>query len=64
MDSAIDMPTSSIPFPEADSNGFPSSHGTIPGSSPSGFQESAVSFDQGFMADPAIPSRSLTEPMG
>jgi superfamily II DNA helicase RecQ len=51
MDSAIDMPTSSVPFPEAESNGFQSSQGPIPGSSPPGSQESTVSFDQGFMAD-------------
>jgi hypothetical protein len=51
MDSAIDMPTSSIPFPEAESNGFQSSQGPIPGSSPLDSQEITVSFDQGFIAD-------------
>jgi len=51
MDSAIGMPTSSIPFPEAESNGFHSSPEPIPGLSPPGSQKSTVSFDQGFMAD-------------
>ena len=48
IDSAINMPTSSVPFPKAESN---SSQGPIPGSSPPGSQESPVSVDQGFMAD-------------
>ena len=51
MDSAIHMPTSSVPFPQVTSDGVNSSDGPFP-SSPLGYpQSSAVSFDQGFMAD-------------
>ncbi len=51
MDSAIDMPTSSIPFPEVPSDGINSSDGRFPSSPPGYSQSSTVSFDQGFMAD-------------
>jgi len=47
MDSAIDMPTSSVPFPDIESNGFHSSPGLIPGSLPPGSQESTVSLTRG-----------------
>jgi RecQ family ATP-dependent DNA helicase len=51
MDSAIDMPTSSVPFPEVPSDGVNSSNGPFPSSPPGYSQSSTVSFDQGFMAD-------------
>lgn len=51
MDSAIDMPTSNIPFPEVPSEGVNSSDGPFPSSPPGYSQSSTVSFDQGFMAD-------------
>ncbi|KAK6591982.1 hypothetical protein H4I95_11932 [Botrytis cinerea] len=50
-DSAIHMPTSSIPFPEVPSDGVHSSDGPFPSSPPGYSQSRAVSFDQGFMAD-------------
>ena len=51
MDSAIDMPTSSIPFPQVSSDGFSSNDGPFPSSPPRYFPSSTVSFDQGFTAD-------------
>jgi len=50
-DSAINMPTSSIPFPEVPSDGVHSSDGSFPSSPPGYAQSRTVSFDQGFMAD-------------
>jgi len=50
-DSAIHMPTSSIPFPEAPSDEGNRSDGPFPSSPPGYSQSSTVSFDQGFMAD-------------
>jgi len=55
IDSAIDIPTSSVPFPDVESNGFHSSQGPIPGSSPPSSQESTVSFDPRFVADRISP---------
>jgi hypothetical protein len=51
MDSAINMLTSNIPFPEVPSEGVNSSNGPFPSSPPGYSQGSTVSFDQGFMAD-------------
>jgi RecQ family ATP-dependent DNA helicase len=51
MDSAIDIPTSNIPFPEVPSEGVNSSDGPFPSSPPGYSQSSTVSFDQGFIAD-------------
>src|SRR6187402_2164338 len=50
-DSAIHMPTSSIPFPEAPSDEGNRSDGPFPSSPPGYSQSSTVSFDQGLMAD-------------
>ena len=50
-DSTINIPTSSIPFPEVPSDGVYSSNSPFP-SSPLGYSQSrTVSFDQGFIAD-------------
>jgi len=51
IDSAIDMSTSSIPFPEVPSNRVYSSDGPFYSSPPGYPQSRTVSFDQGFMAD-------------
>ncbi|KAK6591445.1 hypothetical protein H4I95_12198 [Botrytis cinerea] len=50
-DSAIHMPTSSIPFPEVPRDGVHSSDGPFPRSPPGYSPRRTVSFDQGFMAD-------------
>src|SRR6266536_3067016 len=51
MDSAIDILTSSIPFPQVSSNGFESNDGPFPSSPPGHSPCSTGSFDHGFMAD-------------
>jgi hypothetical protein len=59
MDSAIDMPTSSIPFPQVPSDGFDSNDGPFPSSPPRYFPSSTVSFDQGFTADRIRPEERV-----
>jgi hypothetical protein len=51
MDSAIDIPSSRVPFSGIPSDGFGSSHGPFPSSPPAYSPSSAISFDQGFAAD-------------
>jgi hypothetical protein len=51
MDSAIHMPTSSIPFPQIPSDWF-DSNSIFPSSPPQRSQSSIIGFDQGFSADP------------
>jgi RecQ family ATP-dependent DNA helicase len=59
MDSAIDMPTSSIPFPEVPSDGFNSSDSPFPSSPPGHSQSSTVSFEQGFATDRISPGERI-----
>lgn len=59
MDSAIDFPSSSIPFSGFPSEGFGSSHGPFPSSPPPCSQSSVVSFDQGFTADQISPEERV-----
>jgi hypothetical protein len=59
MDSAIDMPTSSIPFPQVPSDRFDRNDGPFPSSPPRYSQSSTVSFDQGFAADRISPEERV-----
>ncbi len=56
MDSAIDIPSSSIRVSSVPSNGLDSSDGPFPSSPPAYSQSSTVSFDQGFAADQISPA--------
>ena len=55
MDSAIDIPSSNMPFSGFPSEGFESSNGPFPSSPPPRVQSSVISFDQGFIADRISP---------
>jgi hypothetical protein len=57
IDSAIDMPPSSIP--QVPSDGFDSSDGPFPSSPPRYSQSSTVSFNQGFMANQISPGERV-----
>ena len=59
MDSAIDMPTSSIPFPPVPSDGFDSNNSPFPSSPPRYSQSSTVSCNQGFTADRIRPEERV-----
>lgn len=59
MDSAIDMPTSSIPFSEVPRDGVHSSHRPFPNSPPEYSQSRTVSFDPGLMADRISPGERV-----
>jgi len=51
IDSAIDISTSNIPFPEIPSDGVNSSNSSFPSSSSGYSRSNTVSFNQGFMAN-------------
>ena len=59
MDSAIDIPSSSIRFCGIPSDGFDSSNSPFPSSPPAHSQSSTVSFDPGFAVDQISPGERV-----